>query len=210
MKRYTIMGIAGALAMTILGSSGMARAAEMPSAKTTLDNLQASFNGESNAKARYEAFASKAREEGYLSVAALFTAAAKSESIHMMKAKDSIEKMGATAQAVMQTPVVMSTKENLETALKGESGEADSMYPAFIKQAEKDKNTPALYAFKGAQAAEVEHAKMFKMALGDLEGWKAEGKEFLVCIVCGYTTMDSKIQVCPVCSSPRSKFDLVK
>jgi rubrerythrin len=210
MRRYAKAGILGVLALTILGPAGLLSAAELAAAKTTQENLQAAYTGESNAKARYEAFAAKAKEEGYLSVAALFTAAAKSEGIHMKKAGLALEKLGATPAAAVETPVVKTTKENLETALKGEVDEAQSMYPAFVKQAATDKNTAALYAFKGAMAAEAEHAKMFKMASENLEGWKAEGKEFLVCDVCGYTTMDMKIQVCPVCTAPRSKFDLVK
>jgi rubrerythrin len=189
---------------------GATLAVEAPVAKTTLDNLQTSYNGESNAKARYEVFAVKAKEEGYLSVAALFTAAAKSESIHVSKMGAAIEKLGGKPQAAIIAPLVKTTKENLEAALKGESEEADSLYPAFIKQAEMDKNTPAMYAFKGAMAAEIEHAKMFKTALADLPGWKAEGKEFLVCVVCGFTSMDMKIKVCPVCEAPRSKFDSIK
>ena len=45
----------------------------------TLDNLQAAFNGESNAHAKYLAYSKKAEEEGYLKVAALFRAAAHAE-----------------------------------------------------------------------------------------------------------------------------------
>jgi rubrerythrin len=208
MNRYGKVGMVSALALTLMG--GATLAIEAPIAKSTLENLQTAYTGESNAKARYEAFAAKAKEEGYLSVAALFTAAAKSESIHMSKAGAAIEKLGGKPQAAIIAPLVKTTQENLESSLKGESEEAESMYPAFIKQAETDKNTPAMYAFKGAMAAEIEHAKMFKMALADLPGWKAEGKEFLVCSVCGFTSMDMKLKVCPVCEAPRSKFDLIK
>ena len=54
------------------------------------------------------------------------------------------------------------------------------------------------------------HAQYFQKALNELESWKPAGKEFLVCVICGYTTMDSKIMKCPVCAAPREKFDLVK
>ena len=46
-------------------------------AKLTLQNLQTAFNGESNAHARYLAFAEKADKEGYFQIASLFRAAAK-------------------------------------------------------------------------------------------------------------------------------------
>ena len=60
-------------------------AATAADAATTLDNLQEAFNGESNANARYLAFAQKADEDGYGEVASLFRAAAKAEEIHANK-----------------------------------------------------------------------------------------------------------------------------
>ncbi|OGV37178.1 MAG: hypothetical protein A2X48_04885 [Lentisphaerae bacterium GWF2_49_21] len=178
--------------------------------KATLDNLQAAFNGESNAKARYEAFAAKADEEGYKSVASLFRAAAKSEGIHAIKHGVMIKKLKAEPKATIEKPDIKSTKENLEASIKGETAEKDSMYPAFIKQAEADKNSGAALTFKGAMAAEVEHAKLYSQALKELDSWKAAGKEFLVCQICGFTTMDMGMKQCPVCAAPRAKFDAVK
>lgn len=179
--------------------------------KTTLDNLQAAFNGESNASAKYTAFAAKADEEGYKSVAALFRAAAMAEGIHAKKHAAVITKMGAVPKAEVGKPDVKSTKENLEAAFGGESYEKDTMYPEFIKVAEAEKKPQAVRTFKGAMAAEVEHAKMYKQALAELDAWKAAGKEFMVCTVCGYTSFnDPKLQKCPVCSMPREKFTIVK
>jgi len=57
-------------AMGVCVAAGVASGAAAAAGKSTLDNLQAAFNGESNAKAKYEAFSLKADEEGYKSVAA--------------------------------------------------------------------------------------------------------------------------------------------
>lgn len=179
-------------------------------AGTTLENLQAAFNGESNAKARYEAFAVKADAEGYKSVASLYRAASKSEGIHAAKHAEMIKKAGADPKATIEKTDVKSTKENLEASIKGETYEKESMYPAFIKKAEADKNSGAVQTFKGAMAAEVEHAKLYSQALKELDSWKDGGKEFLVCQICGFTTMDKNLKQCPVCSAPKSKFDTVK
>lgn len=176
---------------------------------TTLENLQAAFNGESNAKARYEAFAVKADAEGYAGVAGLFRAASLSESIHAAKHAKAIEALGGVPAADVKAPVVKTTKDNLKEAINGENHEAKSMYPAFLKKAEADKNQMAMYSFKGAMAAEKMHAKYYAAALADLKGWK-NAKKFLVCQVCGYTTMDMKLKVCPVCASPREKFTEVQ
>lgn len=179
--------------------------------KTTLDNLQAAFNGESNANAKYTAFAAKADEEGFKSVAALFRAAALAEGIHAKKHAAVIKKSGAEAKADIGKPEVKSTKENLEAALAGETYEKDSMYPEFIKVATAEKNAQAVRSFKGAMAAEVEHAKLYKQALAELDAWKAAGKEFIVCDICGYTEPSSAALLkCPVCAAPKEKFTVVK
>jgi rubrerythrin len=201
--------VAGVLALMCLGLT-VSRAAD-EAGKATLGNLQAAYNGESNAKAKYDAFAVKADEDGYKSVAALFRAASLSESIHAKKHAAVIKKAGAEPAATIGKPDVKSTKENLEAALAGESMEKETMYPAFVKQAEADKNAQAVRSFKGAMAAEVEHAKLYKQALAELEAWKPVGKEFMVCSVCGYTLLaDPALVKCPVCSVPKDKFTLVK
>ncbi len=185
-----------------------AKAAAKPEA-TTLENLQTAYNGESNAKARYEAFAAKAQAEGYLGVASLFKAAALSEGVHAAKHAKAIEALGAVPKADVKAPEVKSTKENLEVALKGENYERLKMYPAFLKKAEADKNQQAMYSFKGALAAEKMHAKFYGEALKNLKNWKT-ARKFIVCQTCGYTTNDMKLKVCPVCGQPRAQFTEVE
>jgi len=203
--------VAGMIAVMCLGCAGLANAAEAAAGKSTLENLQAAFNGESNAKAKYEAFAAKAEEEGYKSVAALFRAASQSEGIHAKKHAAVIAKLGAEPKAEVGKPDVKGTKENLEAALAGETHEKETMYPGFIKQATAEKNKAAVRTFRGAMLAEVEHAKLYKQALAELDGWKAAGKEFMVCQICGYTELSSSaLMKCPVCSAPKTKFTVVK
>ena len=197
-------------AMLCLCVTGLVSAAET-AGKTTLENLQAAFNGESNASAKYTAFAAKATEEGYKSVAALFSAAALAEGIHAKKHASVIKKLGAEPKADIGKAEVKSTKENLEAALAGETYEMESMYPQFIKQAESEKNKAAVKTFKGAMAAEIVHAKLYKQALGELDAWKPAGREFLVCQICGYTDFSSPALLkCPVCAAPKEKFTIVK
>jgi rubrerythrin len=197
--------VSGALAVLFVGLAG-----RLSAAPSTLDNLQAAYHGESNAKSRYEAFAVKADEEGYKAVASLFRATSKSEGIHAAKHATAIKKLGAEPKVALEKHEVKSTKENLEAAEKGETAEKDTMYPAFIKQAELDKNAGAAQSFKGAMASEVSHAKLYQQALKELESWKVANKDFLVCQICGFTSLDQALKKCPVCDSPRSKFDVVK
>lgn len=207
MKTIKMLGILGAL--SVLGFGFPVRTAAETVVKSTLENLQAAYNGESNAKARYHAFAAKADAEGYKSVSALFRAASRSEGIHAAKHAIVIKALGAVPKADIEKVDVKSTKENLKTAIKGETYEKESMYPAFIKQAKKDKNSGAVISFKGALATEKEHAKLFAQALRELDSWKKAGKVFYVCQVCGFT-MAKSLPKCPVCATPKSKFDIIK
>jgi rubrerythrin len=171
--------------------------------ETTVKNLQTAFNGESNAKARYEAFAKKADEEGYGQVASLFRAAAMAEGIHAAGYEKLIASGGATAKADIKPPEVRSTKENLEAAIGGETEEKQKMYPDFVAQAKTDKVDMAELLFSHALAVETEHAALYQTALGDLENWKAGKKEFLVCERCGHTSLWAELDKCPICSEPK-------
>jgi rubrerythrin len=176
------------------------------SATKTLDNLQTAFNGESNAHARYLAFATQADKEGYVQLATLFRAAAKAEEVHAANHGVVIKKMGATPQAKIETPDVKSTAENVVAAIKGETYERDVMYPDFIKQAKGERNTDALETFNYAKTAEAEHARLYTESKDNLPQMKVKGVVFYVCTICGYTTKKVDFEKCPSCFNPKEKY----
>jgi rubrerythrin len=171
----------------------------------TLQNLQTAFNGESNAHARYLAFAVKADQEGYGGVASLFRAAARAEEIHAANHLVEIKKLGGSAQAKIDSPVVKGTKENLEAAVRGETYERDIMYPDFYKQARAVGNNDAFRTFNYARNAEAEHAKLFMQAFNNLENMRGKAT-YYVCTVCGLTTTNLEFAKCHNCFSAKEKF----
>jgi len=190
--------------MLILPATAVAEKAE---SGKTLENLQAAYNGESNANAKYMAYAVQADKEGYHKVARLFRAAASAEEVHLKNHARVIEKMGGTPKADISLPTVKSTKENLEDAIKGETYEQTKMYPDFITQAEKDDSADAVETFTFARDAEAEHAKLYKEALTNLDQWKKADNEFYVCPTCGYT-MENRpgFKDCPICGMPTEDY----
>ena len=68
-----------ALCLAALALFPLTAPAAEKAAGSTLENLVAAFNGESNANARYVAFAVKVDEEGYKGVGSQFRAAARAE-----------------------------------------------------------------------------------------------------------------------------------
>lgn len=199
----------GYLGLTVLlmsvATSAYARAATDPT-MLTLQNLQTAFNGESNAHARYLAFAEKADQEGYYQIAALFRATAKAEEIHARNHEAEIKRLGGTPQAKVEKPVVKSTKGNLEVAIKGEIYERDVMYADFYGQARTAGDSGAVQTFNYARSAEAEHANLFTNAMNNMATMKVKGVTYYVCTVCGYTTTNLDFAKCHTCYSPKEKY----
>ena len=203
MKNFGYCALVLTLALIALPNGAMA-------ATNTLDNLQTGFTGESNANARYLAFAEKADQEGYGEVASLFRAAAKAEVVHAANHAAVIKTMGGTPQSKIEAPVVKSTKENLEAAIKGESYERDTMYPEFLKQARAEGNRDAVQTLNYAKTAEGEHAKLYSEALNNLPKLKgSKAKDYFVCTVCGYTTSQMDFSKCPSCFTHKDRYEKV-
>lgn len=177
-----------------------------PAPTTTLECMLAAHNGESNAHARYLAFAEKADAEGYTQVASLFRAAARAEQVHADEHARVIARLGGSAEAKIETPDVKSTRENLEAALQGERYERDTMYPEFLRIARTEGQKEAVRALNFAKTAENEHAKFYAEALADLESWKGGTRTFYVCTVCGYTALALPENKCVSCFQPKEKY----
>lgn len=188
------------------GVAAIPQAPAAPVEKTTLDNLQAAFNGESNANARYLAFAKQAEAEGYGKVASLFRAAARAEQVHFEWHAKLIKGLGAVPTANIEAPVVKTTTENLQAAMEGEIYENTVMYPEFLAKAEADGNKDAADAFEDAEKAEGVHAALYKDALANLKKWKGKKSDFYVCPVCGNVVERVNFKSCPICGESKRRF----
>ncbi len=205
----SLSAISCSSAEKIASTGGSATTAATSKGATTLENLQTAFDGESNANAKYLAFAKKADDEGYTKVASLFRAAARAEEIHMGNHAQVIKKMGGAPKADVKPAEIKTTAENLKGAIEGETYERDKMYTDFIAEARSNGNTDALKTFNFAKVAEGEHAKLYAEALANLADWKGGKTTFFVCSTCGYTTTDVNLQKCPVDFTPKEKFESI-
>ena len=175
-------------------------------AATTLDDLQAAYNGESTASAKYLAFANKAQEDGYPYVASLFRAASRAEKIHADNHAQVITRLGGTPALLLGKFEVRTTAENLKDAIAGETYERDTMYPNFLKNARANGENAALKTFTYARTAEGEHARLYADALEKLPELKGKEGTFYVCTVCGYTTTNLDFEKCRGCNVPKEKY----
>ena len=183
---------------------------------TTVQNLLAAFEGESNAHAKYTAFAVKADADGLHGAASLFRAAARAEQIHAANHARVIKQLGGEAKCDIHAVEVKATLENLKAALGGEQYEIDTMYPGFIDEATERKNTAAIRTFHGALEAEKTHARLYGEAIallvgGKMDTWIGAAREFYVCPVCGYTSeTEVEHERCPVCNCPWERFEIIR
>jgi rubrerythrin len=182
----------------------------------TIHNLLAAFEGESNAHAKYTAFAAKADEDELRGAASLFRAAARAEQIHAANHARVIKQLGGEAKCEIHAVAVKSTLENLKAALDGEQYEIDTMYPEFLEEAAERKNTAAIRTFTGALEAEKTHARLYGEAIallvgGKRDSWLGVARDFYVCPVCGYTSeTEEEHERCPVCHCPWERFEIIR
>jgi len=156
----------------------------------TLDNLMEAFAGESQANRKYVAYSKKAEANGKINAAKLFKAASDAEAIHAYKLLQVAGKIGTTA-------------ENLQDAVDGETFEYQSMYPGFLKEAEKEGNKAAITVFTHAMKAEEVHARLYQEALENLN--QTEEIFYYLCPVCG--NIEKYVpDKCSICGVPGSKF----
>lgn len=104
------------LMMLALALSFIAGCAPKP--VNTIENLKAAYNGESTASAKYEAFAVKAESVGLDTIAVMFWATSKAESIHADNHRNVLEKLGVKVTEPLNGTINVQTSEDLADARK--------------------------------------------------------------------------------------------
>ncbi len=195
------------LTFIIFSMNSLPLLAIQPAAKT-IENLKAAFIGETTASAKYDAFAKKAKKEGYVKIAVLFEAASKSEKIHANNHKAVLEQLGEKVEALNPKFDVKSTKENLEDAIAGESYEVATMYPEFLKASNEGGVNLASISFNYAYQTEQKHKVFYKNALDKLNG-KMENElaaKYFICSTCGNTYDSQAPKRCGISMTQSDRF----
>jgi rubrerythrin len=157
--------------------------------------LKEAFAGESQANRKYLAFAEKAAKEGFPQAARLFRAAAEAETVHAHNHLRALK-------------MILSTKENLQAAVNGETHEFKSMYPEMIAAAELEGNKEARQTFFWANEVEKIHARLYQDMMDNMG--RAADNPYYVCPVCGYTVEKEAPETCLVCGAKGKMFKKVE
>ena len=130
----------------------------------TEQSLRGAFAAESQANRRYLYFANKADIEGQNDVAALFRSTAEGETGHAHGHLEFLETIGDPATGLP----IGSSRQNLESALAGETHEYTDMYPGMAKTARDEGFDEIADWFQTLAKAERSHANRYQKALDAL------------------------------------------
>ena len=167
----------------------------------TEQNLKEAFAGESQARNKYNYFASKAKKEGYEQIAAIFEETALNEKEHA--------KIWFKYLCGGEIP---STVENLTAAAEGENQEWTDMYARMAREAREEGFDEIAEKFERVGAIEKEHEARYRKLLKNIEDavvFSRDGDCIWVCRNCGHVVIGKRApEVCPVCAHPQSYFEL--
>ncbi|MEJ5328249.1 MAG: rubrerythrin family protein [Candidatus Bathyarchaeia archaeon] len=178
----------------------------------TEKNLLAAFAGESQARSRYNFFASIARKEGYEQIAAIFEETADNEKEHAKLFFKHLKGGLVELKATYPAGVIASTAENLKEAAEGEKMEWGTIYPQFAEVAEQEGFTEVANTFRMVAKVEAYHERRYLKLLENIKQGKVFKKDKPIkwkCRNCGHVYEGSEApEKCPVCSHPRSYFEV--
>ena len=171
---------------------------ELKGSKTE-QNLRDAFAGESQARNKYNYFASVAKKEGYEQIAAIFEQTANNEKEHAKLWFKALSGIGTTL-------------ENLESAAAGENYEWTDMYEGFAKTAEEEGFHELAKKFRLVAAVEKHHEERYRALLKNVETaevFKKSEVKVWECRNCGHLVVGTNApDVCPTCAHPQSYFEV--
>ena len=164
----------------------------------TEENLKTAFAGESQARNKYNYWASKARKDGFEVIARIFDETAENEKEH---AKLWFKHLGE----------IKDTYENLLAAAAGEHGEWTDMYKKFSETARKEGLTDLADQLARIASIEKNHEERYREYASKLKAgmlFKAAKETTWECLNCGFH-VKSKFapETCPACFHPQGYFN---
>lgn len=167
----------------------------------TEKNLMDAFKGESQARNKYDYYASQARKDGYEQIAEIFEETAKNEKEH-----------AKLWFKLLHGDDIPSTVENLKDAAAGENFEWTNMYERMAQEAREEGFDRIAFLFDGVAKIEKEHEARYLKLLENVENglvFSKDGDRMWKCRNCGHIVIGkSAPEVCPICKHPKAFFEI--
>jgi len=179
----------------------------------TEKNLLTAFAGESQARNRYNYFASQARKDGYVQISDIFAETADQEKEHAKRLFKFMTGGEAEVTAAFPFGVIGDTVDNLRAAAAGENHEWTDMYPSFAKVAREEGFAELAGVFESIAVAEKQHEKRYLDLAANIDAGKVFKKDSPVvwrCRNCGYLHEGAEApELCPACAHPQAHFEVL-
>lgn len=157
------------------------------------------FAGESQARNKYDYYASKAKKEGYEQISAVFSETALNEKEHAKMWFKLFHGIGTTEQ-------------NLLDAASGENYEWTDMYKNFADVAEQEGFLEIAEKFRAVAEVERHHEERYRELADNVKNgavFEKQVEEQWICRNCGHIHIGkSAPNLCPVCDHAQSYFEL--
>ncbi len=180
----------------------------------TEKNLLTSFAGESQARMRYNYFASAAKKEGYEQIAAIFEETANQEKEHAKRMFKYLEGGMVEITASYPAGVIGTTADNLRAAAAGENEEWTQDYPHFAEVAAQEGFPEIAAMYRNISIAEKGHEERYLAFLNNIENGKVFKKDEVTvwqCRNCGFIMEGTDApKLCPACLHPQAHFEVKK
>jgi len=168
----------------------------------TWKNLETALAGESQARVKYEYYASRAKKDGYEQIAEIFTETSNNEKEH-----------AKLWFKYLHDGAVPDTTENLKDAAAGENYEWTDMYKTFAEQAREEGYEDLARRFEMVGAIEKGHEERYRKLTKNIDDdvvFKSDKVTVWKCRNCGYVYVgESAPETCPVCDHPQSFFEIL-
>jgi rubrerythrin len=179
----------------------------------TAKNLLISYSAEAQARTRYNFFARRAEEEGFIQIGRLFDQTAEQEYEHALR----FFKFFNGGQLEISWPfpagVIEDTRSNLISSAALELHVSDVMYKGFSKIAVEEGFQRAADTFDAIIVAEQHHEKMFLELAENIDSGRVfsrQEKNVWRCLGCGYIHHGEEApDKCPACVKPQGYFELL-
>lgn len=179
----------------------------------TAANLQTSFAAEAQARTRYDFFAARAEDEGYIQIAKLFRETANQEFEHALRFFKFFNGGEMPVNWSFPSGVIQTTRENLLSSAELERHVGNDMYARFAEEAEAEGFARAADTFNAIIVSENHHEKLFRHLADNIAAGKCFSREQETawrCLSCGYIhTGREAPEKCPACVKPAGYFELL-
>ncbi|MDL2316696.1 rubrerythrin family protein [Desulfovibrio sp. OttesenSCG-928-A18] len=179
----------------------------------TEKNILIAFAGESQARNRYNYFASTAKNEGFVQISAIFAETADQEKEHAKRLFKFLEGGELEITHAYPAGIIGDTSTNLINSAAGERYEYVEMYPSFAKVAESEGFPEIALVMRSIAVAEEFHERRYLDFARNIKEGRVFAREQSAtwrCRNCGYLHQGTSApHECPACAHPQAHFELL-